>query len=151
MNKNIYLAAALLMLATPLSARADAVKANAVNVNPLLSTTVTWSGQPIVLPQGNIQLITSIYEIPPGAKLPEHEHNAQRYGYLLSGRLRVTNTETGKSEEFKPGDFIVESRGQWHKAENIGAEPIKLLVIDQVEPGEKTTVLRQPDAKVGRN
>jgi hypothetical protein len=26
-----------------------------------------------------------------------------------------------------------------------------LLVIDQVEPGEKTTVLRQPDATAGRN
>jgi quercetin dioxygenase-like cupin family protein len=146
MNRTIYMAAALLMLATPLSAKADAVK-----INPLLSTAVTSSGQPIVLPQGNIQLITSIYEIPPGAKLPEHEHNSQRYGYLLSGRLRITNTGTGESEEYKPGDFIVESRGQWHKAENIGAEPIKLLVIDQVEPGEKTTVLRQPDATVGRN
>jgi quercetin dioxygenase-like cupin family protein len=150
MNKSIYLAAAL-MFAIPLSAKADAIKADAVKVNPLLSTTVTSSGQPIVLPQGNIQLITSIYEIAPGAKLPEHEHNSQRYGYLLSGRLRITNTETGKSEEFKPGDFIVEARGQWHKAENIGAEPIKLLVIDQVEPGEKTTVLRQPDAAAGRN
>jgi quercetin dioxygenase-like cupin family protein len=146
MNRTISVAAALLMLAIPLSAKAEAVK-----VTPLLSTAVTSSGQPIVLPQGNIQLITSIYEIAPGAKLPEHEHNSQRYGYLLSGRLRITNTETGKSEEYKPGDFIVESRGQWHKAENIGAEPIKLLVIDQVEPGEKTTVLRQPDATVGRN
>jgi quercetin dioxygenase-like cupin family protein len=140
------MAAALLMLAVPLSARAEAVK-----ITPLLSTAVTSSGQPIVLPQGNIQLITSIYEIAPGAKLPEHEHNAQRYGYLMSGRLRITNTETGKSDEFKPGDFIVEARGQWHKAESIGTEPIKLLVIDQVEPGDKTTVLRQPDATAGRN
>jgi quercetin dioxygenase-like cupin family protein len=146
MNRTISMAAALLMLAVPLSARAEAVK-----ITPLLSTAVTSSGQPIVLPQGNIQLITSIYEIAPGAKLPEHEHNAQRYGYLMSGRLRITNTETGKSDEFKPGDFIVEARGQWHKAESIGTEPIKLLVIDQVEPGDKTTVLRQPDATAGRN
>src|ERR1700754_3823752 len=146
MNRNIGLAAALLMLATPLSARADAVKAAAVKVSPLLTTTVTSSGQPIVLPQGNVQLITSIYEIPPGAKLPEHEHNSQRYGYMMSGHLRITLTESGKSVEFKPGDFIVEARGQWHKAENIGGEPVKLLVIDQVEPGEKTTVLRQPEA-----
>jgi quercetin dioxygenase-like cupin family protein len=146
MNRTISVAAALLMLAIPLSAKAEAVK-----ITPLLSTAVTSSGQPIVLPQGNIQLITSIYEIAPGAKLPEHEHNAQRYGYLMSGRLRITNTETGKSDEFEPGDFIVESRGQWHKAESIGTEPIKLLVIDQVEPGEKTTVLRQPDATAGRN
>ena len=147
MNRTISMAAALLtMLAIPLSAKAEAVK-----ITPLLSTAVTSSGQPIVLPQGNIQLITSIYEIAPGAKLPEHEHNAQRYGYLMSGRLRITNTDTGKSVEFKPGDFIVESRGQWHKAESIGTEPIKLLVIDQVEPGDKTTVLRQPDATAGRN
>jgi quercetin dioxygenase-like cupin family protein len=151
MNRNVGLAATLLMLATPLSARADAVKTDAVKVSPLLSTTVTMSGQPIVLPQGNVQLITSIYEIAPGAKLPEHEHKSQRYGYVLSGRLRITNTDTGKSDEFKPGDFIVEARGQWHKAENIGPEPTKLLVIDQVEPGEKTTLLRQPGATAGRN
>jgi quercetin dioxygenase-like cupin family protein len=146
MKSNIGLAAALLMLAAPLSARADAVKADAVKISPVLTTTVTSSGQPIVLPQGNVQLITSIYEIPPGAKLPEHEHNSQRYGYMMSGHLRITLTESGKSVEFKPGDFIVEARGQWHKAENIGGKPVKLLVIDQVEPGEKTTVLRQPEA-----
>jgi quercetin dioxygenase-like cupin family protein len=143
---HLCIASALLVLATPLSAKADSV-----TVSPLLNTFTTVSGQPIVLPQGNVQLITSMYEIPPGAKLPEHEHNSQRYGYLLAGRLRVTNTETGKSQEFKPGDFIVESRGQWHKAENIGAEPIKLLVIDQVEPGQSTVVLRQPGAAAGHN
>jgi quercetin dioxygenase-like cupin family protein len=134
-------ASALLMLATPLAANADPV-----TVNRLLTTSVTASGQPIVLPRGKVLLITSMYEIPPGAKLPEHEHNSQRYGYLMAGQLRVTNTETGKSQEYKPGDFIVESRGQWHKAENIDTEPIKLLVIDQVKPGESTVMLRHPGA-----
>jgi quercetin dioxygenase-like cupin family protein len=143
---HLCIASVLLVLATPLSAKADSV-----TVNPLLTTSVTASGQPIVLPQGNVQLITSMYEIAPGAKLPEHEHNSQRYGYLLAGQLRVTNTETGESQEYKPGDFIVESRGQWHKAENIGKEPIKLLVIDQVNPGESTVVLRHPDATAGSN
>lgn len=151
MNRSIGLAAALLILATSLPANAEAIKADAVKVSPLLTTTVTTSGRPIVLPQGNVQLIASIYEIQPGAKLPEHEHNSQRYGYVLAGRLRITNTETGKSDEFKPGDFIVESRGQWHWAENIGAEPVKLLVIDQVKPGEKTTVLRQTHASTAPN
>jgi quercetin dioxygenase-like cupin family protein len=143
---HLCIASALLVLATPLSAKAESV-----TVNPLLTTSVTSSGQPIVLPQGNVQLITSMYEIPPGAKLPEHEHNSQRYGYLLAGQLRITNTETGKSQEYRPGDFIVESRGQWHKAENIGVEPIKLLVIDQIKPGESTVVLRQPGAAAGHN
>ena len=143
---NLCIASALLVLATPLSASADPV-----NVTPLLTTSVTASGQPIVLPQGNVQLITSMYEVPPGAKLPEHEHNSQRYGYLLAGYLRITNTETGETKDYKPGDFIVESRGQWHKAENIGTEPVKILAIDQVKPGESTTVLRHPDATAGHN
>jgi quercetin dioxygenase-like cupin family protein len=142
----ICMALALVVLATPWSAKADPV-----TVNPLLTTSVTASGQPIVLPQGDVQLITSIYEIPQGAKLPEHEHNSQRYGYLLAGQLRVTNTETGESKEYKPGDFIVESRGQWHRAENIGTEPIKLLVIDQIKPGESTVVLRHSGTAAGSN
>jgi quercetin dioxygenase-like cupin family protein len=33
--------------------------------------------------------------------------------------------------------------GQWHQATNVGADPVKLLVIDQVEEGTKNTVLRQ--------
>jgi quercetin dioxygenase-like cupin family protein len=145
--KNLYVTIVLLVLATPLSAQADAV-----NVTPLHIATLTASGQPIVLPQGNIQVVTSTYEIAPGAKLPEHKHPYPRYGYLLSGELRITNTETGKSEDYKPGDFIVESLGQWHKAENIGTEPIKLLVIDQIEAGKNNTILRKQDAAtVGRN
>jgi quercetin dioxygenase-like cupin family protein len=138
---NIYITAALLMLAAPLSAQAEGVK-----VDPMLNTDVTSTGQPIVLPRGHVRVITSIYEIAPGAKLPEHKHIYPRYGYLLSGQLRVTNVETGKSTTFNPGDFIIESLGQWHKAENIGTDPIKLLVIDQVPKGQDNVVLRNKDA-----
>jgi quercetin dioxygenase-like cupin family protein len=140
MNK-AYLTAALLMLAAPLPAQAEGVK-----VDPMLNTEVTSSGQPIVLPRGHVRVITSTYEIAPGAKLPEHKHIYPRYGYLLSGQLRVTNVETGKSTTFNPGDFIIESIGQWHKAENIGTDPIKLLVIDQVPKGQDNVVLRNKDA-----
>jgi quercetin dioxygenase-like cupin family protein len=141
MNK-IYATTVLLTLVAPLSAKADPVK-----VDPLLTTSVTSSGQPIVLPHGHVKVITSMYEVPPGAKLPEHKHNYPRYGYLLSGELRITNIETGKSVTYKPGDFIIESLGQWHKAENVGTDPIKLLVIDQVAKGQdNNTVLRKQHA-----
>ena len=146
MNKT-YLMAALLILAAPLSARAEGVK-----VEPLSKTEVTSSGQPIVLPHGPVEIITSMYEVPPGAKLPEHKHNYPRYGYLLSGELRITNIETGKSVSYKPGDFIIESLGQWHKAENIGTEPIKLLVIDQVAKGhDNNTILKKQHAAMRQN
>jgi quercetin dioxygenase-like cupin family protein len=61
---------------------------------PLLSTSVTASGQPIVLPQNNPKVRVPIYEIAPGAVALEYKHIYLRYGYVLAGTLRVTYTET---------------------------------------------------------
>jgi quercetin dioxygenase-like cupin family protein len=58
-------------------------------VTQLLSTQVTVSGQPIVLPQPDVQLIVSRFVIAPGATLPVHEHPAQRYAHVLAGHPRV--------------------------------------------------------------
>src|ERR1700682_1045981 len=135
--KLIYLSA-FMLLASPLKAsEPDTV------VTPLLSTSVTASGQPIVLPQNNPQVRVSIYEIAPGAVLPEHKHTYPRYGYVLAGTLRVTYTETGKSDVYGPGDFILEAIGQWHQGANTGIDPVKLLVIDQTEKDQNNVVLRK--------
>lgn len=114
-----------------------------VVVTPLAKATTTAAGQPIVLPQKNAQVIASAFDIPPGATLPVHQHPFPRYAYVLAGTLQVTNVETGESTTYKPGDFIVEMIGKWHQGSNIGSEPVKLLVIDQVEKGQPATVLRQ--------
>ncbi len=140
MNKT-RIAAVLLMLAAPLSAQADGVK-----VEPISKNEVTSSDQPIELPHGHITVISSTYEIPPGAKLPVHKHNYPRYGYMMSGQLKITNVATGKTSTFNPGDFIIESLGQWHKAESTGTDPVKLLVIDQVPNGESNTILQDKGA-----
>src|SRR5262245_29493287 len=100
-----------------------ALEATPVTVTPILRTTDTMTGQQIVLPQTNAEVIASMYSIAPGAELPVHEHKCQRYGYLLSGTLTVTNLDTGKVSVFHPGDFIVESLSQWHKGANTGADP----------------------------
>jgi len=112
-------------------------------VKPVLSTTVTSSGQPIVLPQKDAQVIVSTYEIPPGAVLPKHKHPFPRYGYVQAGTIEVTNLDTGKTETFKTGDFILEAVDQWHFGANKGLEPVKLLVIDMVEKGASNTVLQK--------
>ena len=130
--------------ATPLHAespRAD-VAAKPVIVRPVMSAVTTSSGQPIVLPQKDAQVVVSTYEIAPGAVLPVHKHPFPRYAYVQAGHLRVTNNDTGKSEDFKPGDFIVEAVGQWHFGTNTGKDVVKLLVIDMVEKGKANTVLR---------
>ena len=140
--KFMYLSAAFMLFASPLRASEPDTVVTTV-VTPLLSTSVTASGQPIILPQNDPQVRVSIYEIAPGAVLPEHKHIYPRYGYVLAGTLRVTYTETGKSDVYRAGDFIVEAIGQWHQGANTGIDPVKLLVIDQTEKDQNNVVLRK--------
>ncbi len=146
----IILAASAALLSSPLHADTHGASPNVaagakapVTVRPVLSTTTTASGQPIVLPQKNAQVIVSTYEIAPGAVLPVHKHPFPRYALVQAGLLRVTNADTGKSDDYKPGDFIVEVVDQWHYGSNTGADTVKLLVIDMVEKGQPNTVLKK--------
>ena len=141
----------ILVIALLLSAGASLTAAYALDsgaaapvvVTPVKTTEVTSTGQPITLPQKNVEVTASIFDIAPGATLPVHKHPFPRYGYVLAGTLKVTNVDTGKSDTFKTGDFIVEMIDQWHQGSNIGADPVKLLVIDQIEAGAQATVLKQ--------
>ena len=60
----------------------------------------------------------------------------------MAGTLIVRNVEFGKDITFKPGGFIVESLGSWHKGASIGTETVKLLVIGQVEKGVPTVIVK---------
>jgi quercetin dioxygenase-like cupin family protein len=135
--------AMLVLAALLLPVAASSSSAPSVAVAPVLSTTVTSSGQPIVLPQHNVHVIVTTYDIAAGAELPEHKHPFARYAYVLSGTLRIFNIDTNHAEIFKTGDFIVEAIGQWHRASNIGTGPVKLVVIDQVDGDQANTVMRQ--------
>jgi quercetin dioxygenase-like cupin family protein len=143
MRKLAFIATLLACAPLTTASALDSGAAAPVIVTPVRTTTVTSTGQPISLPQGNVEVSASLYDIAPGATLPVHKHPFARYGYVLSGTLKVTNVDTGKSDVFKTGDFIVEMIDQWHQGSNIGADPVRLLVIDQIEPGAKATVLRE--------
>ena len=144
MRKILTVAALLAICASFTAAHAlDSGATAPVVVTPVKTTAVTSTGQPLVLPQKNVEVGASIYDIAPGATLPVHKHPFARYAYVLAGTLQVTNVDTGKSDVFKTGDFIVEMIDQWHRGSNIGADPVKLVVIDQIEAGAEATVLKQ--------
>ena len=121
----------------------SAEEAPDLKVTPLLATTSTAIGQPISLPKEKLEVRASLFEIPVGAQLPVHKHPSQRYAYVLSGTLQVTDVENGRSFEYKPGDFIVEMVDGWHYGVNNGRSPVRLLVIDQVEKGQANTILKK--------
>jgi quercetin dioxygenase-like cupin family protein len=150
LSRSVGVAAApllfVMLAASPLLAQeagADKEAVAGVVVRPVTATTVTASGQPILLPQKNVQVIVTTYDIAPGAVLPVHKHPYPRYAYVLGGTLRVTNTATRQSTDYKPGDFIVEMIGEWHRGENLGTDAVRLLVIDQVPKGKANVVLRK--------
>jgi quercetin dioxygenase-like cupin family protein len=112
-------------------------------VNPVAKVLTTNSGQPIVLPSGEVEVTASIFIIPGGASLAVHRHPFPRYGYVLSGALSVTNAETGQATQFKSGDLVIEAVGQWHSGMNPGKEPLRLLVLDQAPRGATNTELQK--------
>jgi len=123
--------------------RSDAQEAaGKVRAARIFSATTTANGQPIALPKNDPEVVVWIYDIPAGARLPVHKHPSQRYAYVLQGRLRVASADNSRGWEYKAGDFVVEMVDAWHSGTNIGTEPVRLLVIDQVEKGQANTVLR---------
>jgi quercetin dioxygenase-like cupin family protein len=86
------------------------------------------------------RIVVSIYKIAAGATLREHKHPFVRYAYVLTGTLRVTNTQIGHSNVYEAADFIIEAIGQWHQAVNLDHRPPKLLVIDW-QAGQKSNVV----------
>ncbi len=127
----------------PLAARAADVP---VVISPVIDTRVTATGQQIVLPQRDAELIVTRYVIQPGASLPVHKHPYQRYGYMLAGELKVTmaapGPDAGRVFDYKTGDFIVEVHDEWHSSIALGNSPTVLLVIDQVVAGHAPAVLK---------
>ena len=126
------------LLAWTFQAVADDAKP--VTVTPILGATTTASGQPISFPQGDLSFTASSYDIGAGAALPEHKHPYPRYAYVVAGTLAVTNTVTGATVTYKVGDVIIEAVDQWHKANNIGTDAVKLIVYDFAPKGAQNTV-----------
>ena len=126
------------MLAGVLWTAADNVPQ--VKVTPIFASSTTAIGQPVVLPKVNAEVRVSIYEIPVGARLPVHKHPFPRYAYVLSGKLRVADKDNVRTFDYAAGDFLIEMLDTWHFGTNTGNEPVRLLVIDQVEAGQPNTI-----------
>ncbi|MES2341760.1 MAG: cupin domain-containing protein [Pseudomonadota bacterium] len=140
MTKLFPLAAILALLALPAAAQTPP---GAVAV-PVAVIDATMSGQPILLPQGPVQVTVTETTIPAGGAIPAHKHPFPRYAYILEGALKVTNLDTGTVQMLKAGMFAVEARDQWHTGVSLEGKPAKLLVIDQTPPGQANMVRKAP-------
>jgi quercetin dioxygenase-like cupin family protein len=120
---------------------ADAPKVTSVKV---FASDTTITGQRIAVP-ANPNVVVTHVTFEPGAQLPVHKHPFPHYVYVLEGTLSVTNVQTGKTTDLPQGSFFVEMADTWHFGKNNGAQPVKLLAIDQLPRGvTSNVVLKDP-------
>jgi quercetin dioxygenase-like cupin family protein len=118
-----------------------------LKVTPLLKTTTSWDGKPIVYPKGQSEVTTLIVEIAPEGETGWHEHPVPSFGYIMEGELEL-KLATGQVKILHSGDVLPESVGVLHNGRNIGEEPVKILVFYMGEVGSKLSVAHPEFAPV---
>lgn len=129
-----------LVLSLLLSCAAWAGEHVPYSVEVLARAGSSWDGAPLPgYPAGRPEITILKITIPPGVKLPRHEHPVINAGVLLRGALTVV-TDQGKTLRLKAGDPIVEVVNSWHYGVNEGAEPAEIIVFYAGTPGCPITV-----------
>ena len=105
----------------------------------------TMSGQRLIAPPGNFQLVVTRAQFPPRHVLTCHKHLYPRYVFLQQGSLRVHNYATGRDYDFAAGDalesnVLVESTDQWHQGLVTSDVPAVLVAFEQVPAGAGNSV-----------
>lgn len=114
-----------------------------LQVDKLVQSTRSWDDSTLPgYPQGQPEITILRITIPPGARLPMHEHPVINAGVLLSGELTVVS-EGGKTLHLKAGEPIVELVGSWHYGENPGDQPAEIIVFYVGDQGAPITIKKE--------
>ena len=113
----------------------------AITVTPLLKTTTTWEGAPIVYPSGQAEVTGWIIDIAAGGETGWHSHPVPSFGLVLEGTLSVA-LKDGRLKQLQAGDSIAEVVGTAHNGRAVGDRPVKLIVFYAGAVGQPLTDLR---------
>jgi quercetin dioxygenase-like cupin family protein len=124
MKKLIYGICFVLLL----SGNVLAAEVNAVHVDLLAKTNLSWNGSPLpYYSQGTPEITILRIKIPPGVQLSLHQHPVINAGVLLNGELTVV-TEDNRILHLKAGESIVEVVNKWHYGKNEGNGTAEIIV-----------------------
>ncbi|KAB2890565.1 MAG: cupin domain-containing protein [Desulfobulbaceae bacterium] len=130
--------AVMLLLLT--CGHAQARENQAAAVRELVRSEHSWDGAPLpAYPAGQPEITILDITIPPGAKLPVHQHPDINAGVLIKGVLTVVTRE-GKTLQLRAGDPIVEVVGTWHYGINEGTTPAEIIVFYAGKTGSPLSI-----------
>jgi quercetin dioxygenase-like cupin family protein len=110
-----------------------------VKVTPLLKTSTSWDGKPLVYPQGPAEVTALIVEIAAGGQTGWHEHSVPSFAYVLEGTLEVTQGN-GATRLLHAGDTLPEVVQTLHNGRALGDKPVKLFVLYTGVVGQPVTL-----------
>jgi quercetin dioxygenase-like cupin family protein len=110
-----------------------------VKVTPLLKTSISWDGKPLVYPQGPAEVTALIVEIAAGGQTGWHEHSVPSFAYVLEGTLEVTQGN-GATRLLHAGDTLPEVVQTLHNGRALGDKPVKLFVLYTGVVGQPVTL-----------
>ena len=103
---------------------------------------VSKAAFPVELQAGGYDLISIIFDFPPGARFPEHFHGGHALATVLSGE--ITLREKGTERTIKTGGSWTESPGDVHAAVNAGSASARVAVSMLLPKGaEATTIIKK--------
>ena len=97
---------------------------------------------PVEIQAGGYDLVSIIFDFPPGAGFPDHFHGGHALVTVLSGE--ITLREKGTERIIKTGGNWTENPGDIHSAVNAGSTTARVAVSMLVSKGaEATTIIKK--------
>lgn len=107
----------------------------------ILSTGKTVADEDIAYPTtGPAHVTASIVTILPGAETILHRHGTPMFAYVQEGVVTVDYGTRGK-RTYRPGEAFMEAMAVTHRGMNLGATPVKILVVYMGAAGSSNVVL----------
>lgn len=104
-------------------------------------TTAYQAAFPITVPAGEYDLLGTILDFAPGARVPNHVHGGHVLVTVLSGEM--TLREKGGEKIIKTGESWTENPGDVHSVVNAGVTSARVMVTILLPKGaERTTIVK---------
>ncbi len=88
---------------------------------------------------GQAQVSSAIITLASGEETGWHRHDAPLYAHILSGVLQVSY-DGGIVKTYKAGESLLEAIGTYHNGQNLGKQPVRILVVNIGAVGVENTV-----------
>lgn len=142
MIRSLLALAALLFVATPAIAEDHAGTQYKNLLTPLLHSGVDVLGEPLVFPEGPVDITAAIVKIPPGGTTGWHSHEVPLFAHVLEGELTVDYGSKG-TRTYRAGDSVLEAMNWPHNGTNTGNVPMRLIAV-YMGGGDKANTVTGP-------